>query len=386
MDVNKAQSLRVCLASMAPIVGGAEVAAERLARGLVDAGHDVVVLLGTRGLIFDRMQQVGVHCVHTPMYFTDKRHWLRYWLARRALRKLLIGFRPDVLHSNDLTTHQIASDAARGLGVPRICHHRFCYEPGFTKWLSKFGAERHLFVSRALMAEIVAQGHERGNAPREVVYDGLPLPPLPTAAARLQARAELDLPADQTVVTFAGQIIPRKGVADLVRAWAVLAPQVRKGAALVIVGDDLEGGGKHRIEMEQLARTSGVEAKFVGFQKNVGKWLLASDIAVVPSHAEPLGNATLEAMSYGLPVVGSAVGGIPEMIVPEKTGLLVPSADPPSLGAALSRLIVDRDLRDRLGAAGRQRCESAFSLKAHVESVVVQYRRALARSNSSRLS
>jgi glycosyltransferase involved in cell wall biosynthesis len=371
---------------MAPFIGGAEVAAERLALGLCEEGHEVVVVLGKRGEVMDRMEKAGLRCLFSPMYFTDKWHWLRYFRARQALRRLLKHERPDLIHSNDLPTHQIVADAAQGLGIPRICHHRFPFDGRTIDWLNKYGAEHHLFVSRALMEEMAAQsGRLRGGA-RSVVHDGLALPALPTDELRRQARQRLGLGPERTLVTFAGQIIERKGVADLLRAWSSLAESDRSGAELLVVGDDLQGQGRYRGAMEKLAAELHCPARFAGFQKNVGDWLLASDVAVVPSHVEPLGNATLEAMSYALPVIGSAVGGIPEMIVPDQTGLLIPPHAPDLLAAALRGLLADRETRKRCGSLGRQRCEERFSLQAHTRSVLKEYEQTLHRTNNARVS
>jgi glycosyltransferase involved in cell wall biosynthesis len=125
--------------------------------------------------------------------------------------------------------------------------------------------------------------------------------------------------------------------------------------------------------LEQLAESNGCPARFVGFQTNIGEWLLASDVAAVPSHVEPLGNATLEAMAHALPVIGGNVGGIPEMIVEGRTGLLIPPRDPASLATALERLLVDPAERSRMGTESRRRCEERFSLQAHVRAVVAEY-------------
>lgn len=371
--------LKICLASLATFIGGAEIAALRLACGLRDAGHDVILLLGQRGAVSDLMQGSGLHCIHSAMYFTDKWRPLRYWRAKRILRQVLKEQSPDVVHSNDLTTHQIVSDAARGLGMPRICHHRFCYEPSFTNWLIKFGAEHHLFVSRALLDAISSQGAKWKDFSRSVLYDGLPLPPLPTQEARLRMRHKLGLSPDRTVVIFAGQIIPRKGVVDLLNAWSELTEYLRQQAELLIIGEDLDGHGKYRVEMEELALKLGNPVQFVGFQRNVGDWLLAADIAVVPSHSEPLGNATLEAMSYSLPVIGCAVGGIPEMIEDQKTGLLVPPSDSKRLAEALGTLISNPVLRAEYGDRGRTRCDKHFSLQAHTKAVLKEYSHVLRR-------
>jgi glycosyltransferase involved in cell wall biosynthesis len=308
---------------------------------------------------------------------TDKMKWWRYRRGQRALRQLLVELQPDVIHANDLPTSQMIAQAAGQLGIPRLCHHRWIFGGAAIDWLNKFGAERHAFVSLALMDELCAESARLAASPRAVVYDGLPLPARPTDGDRLAAREALGVRADGPVVLFAGQIIERKGVADLLRAWNMLAAGPARRAELIIVGDDLEGEGRYCREMERLAAELGCGAKFKGFQRNVPEWLTAADLCVVPSHAEPLGNATLEAMAHARPVVGCRVGGIPEMVADGVTGLLVPPHDPPKLAAAIDRMLGDAPLRQRLGAAGRRRCEEQFSLQAHVDAVVDQYRTVL---------
>jgi glycosyltransferase involved in cell wall biosynthesis len=365
--------LKVCLATWAPFLGGAEVACERLALGLEQAGHKVFVVVGRRGPVLERLEQAGLRCICTPTEFTDRWHLWRYWRSRSALRGLLQRERPDIIHSNDLPTHQALSGAARGLGIPCVAHHRYPFPGTALDWFNKFGAARHLFVSRALMEEICQESSRLRESPRAVVYDGLTLPPRPAPAERQQARRQLGLEDDRTSVLFAGQIVERKGVADLLRAWMLLDADLRSGAELLIIGEDLQGGGQYRQAMQHLAAELHCPARFVGFQKDVRPWLLAADVAVVPSHVEPLGNATLEAMSFALPVIGGAVGGIPEMVVPEETGLLVPPRNPEQLAAALTRLLADPELRRRYGDQGRQRCEKCFSLQAHAQSVLREY-------------
>ena len=310
------------------------------------------------------MARAGLRCIVSPMYLTDKWHCLRYLFARRSLRGVLRRERPDVVHSNDLPTHQIVSDAARGLGIPRICHHRYPFSGEAVDWLLKYGADRHLFVSKALMDEMSGGPTRLLQADRTVIYDGLPMPPAPTREIRQAARYRLGLSPDRELVTFAGQIIERKGVADLLRAWSLLDANVRSTADLLIVGEDLEGRGAYRRAMEDLASELGCPVRFVGFQKNVGDWLLASDVATVPSHVEPLGNATLEAMSFALPVIGGDVGGIPEMVVHEQTGLLVPPRDPERLAEALARVLSDSAPETTLWESRAAEVRGPFHLRA----------------------
>ena len=376
--------MKALIASRALFVAGGEVAAQRLAVGLREAGSDVVLLLSDRGAVGARMEAAGLRCRYAPMHLTDARHWWKYLQSRAAVRRLIVEERPDVLHGNDLTIHQILSGAARGLGIPTICHHRFHFDAPAIDWFNKFGADRHLFVSRALMDDMLARSPRLAASSSAVVHDGLPLPPAPTDDARRRARLRLGLPLKRTIVTFAGQIIECKGVQDLLHAWAMLDADVRSQAELILIGDDFQGGGQYRQRMQSLAHELNCPARFVGFRDDVGEWLLASDLAGVPSHVEPLGNATLEAMACGLPVIGCAVGGIPEMVVDEQTGLLIPPREPARLSAALDRMLRDGPTRQRFGAQGRERCEAHFGIRLHVRNVLDQYQRVMTHNTPAR--
>jgi glycosyltransferase involved in cell wall biosynthesis len=153
-----------------------------------------------------------------------------------------------------------------------------------------------------------------------------------------------------------------------------LAGKWHHKAQLVIIGDDLENGGAYRRKMEQLAGQLDCPVTFYGFQKNVRQWLEACDVVMVPSHAEPLGNATLEAMASGRPVIGCRVGGIPEMIDHQETGLLVSPKSPEQLAEAIDFLLSHDQQRTEWGQEARRRCADRFSLAAHINAVVHQYR------------
>jgi glycosyltransferase involved in cell wall biosynthesis len=235
-----------------------------------------------------------------------------------------------------------------------------------------------VFISQALSTEMCGTSKVLARAPQAVVHDGIPLPSIPTSADRNAARNRLGFNSDKVLVLFAGQIVQHKGVADLINAWQLLSDTCRRQVEILVIGEDLQKQGEYRRAMESLAKEIGCPARFLGFQRNMAEWQMAADIAVVPSHVEPLGLVVMEAMAHGLPVVGSDVGGIPEMIVHGETGLLVSPRDPKSLASALERLINCPQERRRLGEAGRRRCEMHFSIEAHVEKMIEQYRLAMA--------
>ena len=98
---------KICLTTLAPFIGGAEVAVERLALGLQEAGHDVLLVVGKQGEVLECLRRAGLRCTFAPMHFTDKWHLWRYYRARSTLQEIFSQEHPDLIHSNDLPTHQI---------------------------------------------------------------------------------------------------------------------------------------------------------------------------------------------------------------------------------------------------------------------------------------
>jgi len=143
----------------------------------------------------------------------------------------------------------------------------------------------------------------------------------------------------------------------------------------VVLGDDLKNGGRIRRDMEERVHALGLSSHFafLGFLKDAPSIVQAFDIIAVPSHVEPLGNSTLEAMAAGRPVIGSRVGGIPEMVVDGETGVLVPPAAPESLADAIERLCANTGLRSRMSEAARKRSHEAFGLDVHGQRLQAHY-------------
>jgi len=152
-------------------------------------------------------------------------------------------------------------------------------------------------------------------------------------------------------VVFLGRVVRAKGVDTLVEAAARLRTP---GADVVIVGD-----GPDRTRIEALARGLGVADRvhvtgFVGHER-VPSILASADLLVLPSRYEELGTVLVEAMHAGLPVVATRVGGIPEVVADGVTGLLVASADPSALAAAIDAVLSDPALAGRMRESARRR-------------------------------
>jgi L-malate glycosyltransferase len=169
-----------------------------------------------------------------------------------------------------------------------------------------------------------------------------------------------------------------KRVPDVVRVFARLHADAREGVGpgvkLLLVGD-----GPDRPAAEALARELGVHADvlFLGKQEPIEELLSVADVMLMPSGSETFGLAALEAMSCGVPVVSSDIGGLPELNIHGETGFLCPLADVDCLTVATRRLLHDDALHARTSAAARERAETEFRLdrivplyEAHYEEVI----------------
>jgi glycosyltransferase involved in cell wall biosynthesis len=141
------------------------------------------------------------------------------------------------------------------------------------------------------------------------------------------------------------------------------------------------GSGPEQAAITARAAAAGIADKFVclGARDEVPALLAESDIFVLPSRSESLPNSVLEAMAAGLPIVASAVGGIPELIDDGRTGVLVPSGDPQALAAALCRVMADANFAGQLGTAARAQAEARYSFDRMAADFESLYLRGLAR-------
>ncbi|GAC1502200.1 MAG: glycosyltransferase family 1 protein [Chamaesiphon sp.] len=182
-----------------------------------------------------------------------------------------------------------------------------------------------------------------------------------------QARTQLGISPESKVVFYVGRFDQRKGIETLVRA--VDRSQLRGNADLqLIIGGGSRPGqsdGIERERIENIVDELGMR-EFTTFPGRLGDtdlqvYYAAADVCVVPSHYEPFGLVTIEAMASGTPVVGSDVGGLQFTVVPEETGLLCPPKDEVAFAEAIDRILSNPEWRNQLGKNARKRVEEKFS-------------------------
>jgi glycosyltransferase involved in cell wall biosynthesis len=283
-----------------------------------------------------------------------------YRLFRRA--------RPQIVHTHTSKAGFVGRLAARLAGVPAVIHqpHGHIFYGYWSRRRTAMFVALERVAARwtdtlvALTPREIAENLERGIG-RAAQYAVVPSPvPIETlrasAPSRAAARAGLGLGPDVYVVAGVGRLVPIKGFDILVAALPELTARV-PGAQVVLIGDGVE-----RAALEAQAAALGVAARLrmSGARSDVIGLLPAADVLAAPSRNEGMGRVLVEALALGLPVVGTRVGGIADVILDGECGLIVPPEDPGALAGALVELGLDRGRRAKLAAGARPRAE-AFS-------------------------
>lgn len=356
--------------------GGLERIATTLSVRLAGSGDDIVVAMSsdhTNRAFEAELRGAGVRIVLIPRPRPRPVQALR---AALALAALIRRERPDLLH-----VHNPAAAAATALAV------RFARRPDLPLVVTFHGlvdggerraarllsatADVVVGVSPAATAQLVQAGLSEERT--ATVMNGVDLV---ATEPRSEVRKRLGVADDAELVVSVGRYRKEKNQALLLEAAALLAPE-RPRLRVLLVGE-----GPLETELRTLASGLGLDdiATVTGYRQDAAAVAGAADVATLTSDREALGLVLLEAMAAGTPVIGTAVGGIPEVVQDGITGLLVEPRDAQALAAAISRLLDDPALRARIADGGRTAVAKRFS----TEAMTAGYREAYERARRNR--
>lgn len=358
--------------------GGTERMVERLVRtleGRGDVRYTIVTLEGS-GPIGTRLRREG--CDLRPLRLEGGA--LRQILGgRRALRRLLRSERFDLIHSFLYRSHSACRLARLGARpAPPLISSERCLGDNRGWGIRAVNrvtgglSDRILAVSRAVAETVV----RRDRVPEEsvtVIPNGIEEAAV-DVRRRARMRRALGLAEDDALILFLGRLHHEKGPDRLLLALDRLRRLQPTGWRAALVGD-----GPMRIDLARRAAALGFggQVLFPGARRFVSPWLDAADLLALPSREEGMPVAALEAMMLGRPVVGTAVGGTPEVVEDGRTGLLVPPEDDAALAQALAGLVADAGHRRALGAEAAREARRRFTLERMADATLAEYRRLL---------
>lgn len=390
----------ICFYAVASHLGGAERSLLELLRGLsLNGRYEPWVVLPGPGPLASELERIGVR---TDVLEMPKR-FLRLSrdtplaslgagalsvpemaLYLTKLAALLRSRKPSLIHTNAIKCHALAALVAPVAGVPALWHLRDIVRPGPT--LSVLRALRSAPGARIRLvanSAATARSFEGGGAsdPIPVVHNGLdPEVFFPKRNRALNGR--LGVSADLPVVGIVGVLARWKGQLEFLRMASLLVKAGSPASFAVIGGEiyDTSGGKGYEAELKEEARRLGISDRvlFTGFLKDPVEAVNGLDVLVHASlKPEPFGRVIVEGLACGVPVVASADGGVLEIVEDGKTALLVRPGDIEGMAGAVSQVLEDPSLREKLVSSGRERFLSSFTREAYVRGIEELYSRLL---------
>ena len=330
--------------------GGGQRQALLLARALADRGHTQWIAAPPGSALGEQARADGLEVVAFPRRAElDPR-------ATLAMTRLMRQLEPDVVHAHDAHAVTPALLAAR-LARPRpavVAHRRVAFPIRrgiLSRWKYARGPDRVIAISRRARDVLVACGVPSDRV--VVIHSAVDLTPAPSPPGQ-SLRERLGAAGSAPLVFTLAALVPAKDHPTLIEAAARLRPR-EPGTRWAVGG---EGRLLEAMRSEVARRGLDGRVRYLGFLDDGRARIREADVFVLTSSSEALGTSLLDAMAAGVPVVATRVGGIPEVVEHERTGLLAPSGDAAAIAAAIDRLLDDRALARQLADAALERVRS----------------------------
>ena len=287
------------------------------------------------------------------------------------LNKIIKLIKPDIVHTNTLESVGLIMVPSAIYRIPIFWHVRILLEHKsitvrfYVKLISIF-INRVIAISQAVKQTIIKAGMNSDKI--SVVYN-----PIDTSVFRPQnritCREKFGFPKGSTIIGSLGRLTPDKGFEILIEAMASVIKQY-PNTYLLIAGDEWTKG--YRAELIQSAERFDVFSNLILIdrQKDIAELISALDVVVLASpKKEGFGRILAEAMACNVPVIGTNVGGIPEIIVNGESGLIVEPNSPQALSEAIMKLLENRSLAKQLIRNGRKIVQTKFSVNGHINKI-----------------
>ncbi|GAB4465182.1 MAG: glycosyltransferase family 4 protein [Armatimonadaceae bacterium] len=337
--------------------GGTELHLINLAEQLTRRGHQVLVAARPGKFVEQEAQKRNLPTVpltvQRQMDFGDS----------GKFRDLMRREQFDVVHVHWSTDYIVGPWVAKQVGVPAVLMSRHSPYP-LKSLMGRYLYNRVLFdriiaLSESVRQTLLGQGLDADKV--VTIHHGTDTEAFrATTKPAAQVRQEWGIPDEAFVVGLAGRIAEEKGWRVLIEALTLPAV-AQRGVRAVLIGDGPEGELARQMVQE---RGLSSRVTFAGFRSDINNAIGAVDVLVLTSTwAEPCAAVVQQAMALGKPVIGTNIGGTPEMVADKETGVLVVSGDAGALGEAIVGLSEDESLRVRMGKAGQVRVEERFTLR-----------------------
>jgi len=354
-------------------MGGVEIATLRLTEATSDQFRHIAFCLRDAVALRESFEKLGIETMTYKPPEPSLRHAVRFYGESKSVARQLRAARVDIVHFAEVTAYP--STLAALLAHVRIACHIRVSRPrlGLRLRLCLLPIHHYIFVSQEA-ERTFALSLPASKA--HVIYDAIEIPAAETSAAIAQTRRELCIPEGSAVVGTVARVNPQKDYFTLASA-AVEVLRKHPDTRFLIVGDNalVDWNRKHYEEVHQKLNELGIANNFIftGHREDVTRLIAAMDLCVLCTHREGFPLSILESMAMRKPIVATAVGGIPEIVIPGVTGYLHQHENSKELADAIIHLIENPEEAKRIGDAGYEHVRQNYSRQKFVDEISRAY-------------
>lgn len=353
-DTDRSNGVNILLLSAGKGWGGIESQVVTLASALIKRGHKIIIGCPDEGQVKENAEKLRLPT--TPINVANSGDML----AVARIVKIVKRENIKIITSNLGKEYWPSAVAAKLTGSHLVfVRHQLDILKKTTAWLVSHHVDKIVAVSNMVKDSLVTNGIPSEKV--TVIYNGIELDRFsPTAIDKNKVRAELNIGKDDIVIGHAGKLDKGKGVFDLLLATERVCKKYPAARLLFV------GVGPAQKQLALQSEKLGLKEKviFAGLQRDMIRLFSVMDIFVLASTTrEAFGMALIEAMAMGIPVIGTAIGGIPEIIQNKNNGILVPANDSQSLAEGIINYIENKEFAKRICLEGRKTVENKFTNK-----------------------
>ncbi len=316
---------------------------------------------------------------------SGRRDYFRVFRCFKILFSILMRHKYDIIHSNGYFADILGVSVAKMLRIPHVstCHGYIAADRNLAIYnaLDRFFlrfSTKIIAVSNSIKIALINSGVKASRI--KIIKNAVPID-IDSAIFvrnRHETRQIVGVDDNDFVVGYIGRLSEEKGIKYLIEAIATLS---LSGLLLKLL---LTGDGPSEKVLKEMVKRKGLERVviFTGFQSDIVPWISAIDVFALPSLTEGTPMALLEAMSFGIPVVASAVGGIPQVIEQGKNGILVPPGKSDDIANAILDMFRNNGLRTNISEAAKETIKSKFNLNVWVQKIESVYLEVISSSTS----
>lgn len=332
-------------------------------------------LVGVDGDMLDAAQMLNIPTY--PVALPRLRRSLRFpldWLdGVRSIATVANQINADFLHANTIRAAMYTAIAAKLVQRPFIWHmHDFWLSENKPSrlWLDSIGKRTLVAFAQHIIANSNSVAHHLPTSDKtRVIYNGIDTQQFNPKSSGVNFRQQYGIPPNVPLTGMVGRLRPWKGQVQFLQMAKQISENMTDAYFAIVGGSVFDVDNNYLQQLQLISRNLGIENRvvFTGQLKDVRPALASFDVFVHPGDPEPFGLVNIEAMAMGKPVVAFAHGALPEIVIPDETGLLVPPNNIPELATAVSTLLNDKQLAQRLGAAGYIRASQQFDIARTVK-------------------